>query len=48
MNQKEEIKRLVAAAAEDAKRLAAEAEMAKMEDQLKRKLLQIRDGREPQ
>ena len=31
-----------------AKRLAAEAEMAKMEDQLKRKLLQIRDGREPQ
>ena len=31
-----------------AKRLAAEAEMAKMEDELKRKLLQIRDGREPQ
>ena len=31
-----------------AKRLAAEAEMAKMEDQLKRKLLQIRDGWEPQ
>ncbi|HAL87663.1 MAG TPA: toxic anion resistance protein, partial [Clostridiales bacterium] len=28
------------------KRLAAETEMAKMEDDLKRKLLQIRDGKE--